>query len=110
MTLADAFGSGNVTVSTVSGKTRVTIQRSILPLVSAAEAHPSTGDIRKLVYGIMNKFHSTIDLVRGQDTTLTNTQTRETFENIYPSEDVRYSTTFTFDIQPSIDDVKPEPS
>jgi len=104
-----AFGAGNVSISTVSGKTRVQIKRGILPLVSAAEAHASTGDIRKLMYGLMNKFHSTISFLNSQDTTLTSASTRENFENLYPPEDIKYSTVFTFEIQPAIDDVKPEP-
>lgn len=80
-----------------------------MPLVSAAEAHASTGDIRKLMYGLMNKFHSTISFLNSQDTTLTSASTRENFENLYPPEDIKYSTVFTFEIQPAIDDVKPEP-
>lgn len=104
-----AFGAGNVTISTVSGKTRVSIKRGILPLVSAAEANASTGDIRKLMYGLMNKFNSTINSLKGQDSTLTSITTRENYENVYPPEDIKYSTVFTFEIQPAIDDVKPEP-
>lgn len=104
-----AFGAGNVSISTVSGKTRVQIKRGILPLVSAAEAHASTGDIRKLMYGLMSKFHSTINLLKSQDSTLTSVSARENFENVYPPEDIKYSTVFTFEIQPAIDDVKPEP-
>lgn len=80
-----------------------------MPLVSAAEAHASTGDIRKLMYGLMSKFHSTINLLKSQDSTLTSVSARENFENVYPPEDIKYSTVFTFEIQPAIDDVKPEP-
>jgi hypothetical protein len=109
MTLDQAFGTGNVSVSTVSGKTRVTMKRTLFPLVASSEANGSTGDIRKLLYGVMNRFHSAITTVKAADTTLTSTTTRETFENIYPPEDVRYSTIFTFEITPAISDVKDEP-
>lgn len=108
MTLDDIFGSGNVSVSTVSGKTRVTLKRSAFPLISAAEANASTGDIRKVVYGIMVKFGQSIDLIKS-DATQTNIIHRETYADLYPEDDIRHTKLFDFYIDPLIDDVKNEP-
>ncbi|NBO26027.1 MAG: hypothetical protein EBU96_04400 [Actinobacteria bacterium] len=109
MTLDQAFGIGNVSVSTVSGKTRVTFKKILFPLISNAEANPATGDIRKIAYGVMSKLADTIADIRSRDSTATSISVREIFENQYPPEDTKYTTQFAFDISPELDDVKDEP-
>lgn len=109
MTLDQAFGTGNVTVSTVSGKTRVTFKRTMFPRISSAEANASTGDIRKVVYGVISKFVSSVAFIRSQDSGANTISNRDLYENIYPTDDMKYSSIMSFDLVPLLDDVKNEP-
>jgi hypothetical protein len=109
MTLNQAFGTGNVTATTVSGVTKVTFKKSLFDEISVAEAHPTTGDIRKVVYGMMKGLIGIVNSEREKDRTLTSVVPLETYQNLYPSDDTQYSAQMVFSVAPLVNDVKDEP-
>ena len=110
MTLAAIFGVNNVSVATVNGKTRVTIKRSAFPQISDAEANPSTGDIRKIVYGISVRFNKAISRIRDLDPQMAAINFTERYRHLYSPDDLQYTARMEFYIDPLVNDVKNEVS
>ena len=109
MTLDSAFGVGNVTATTVGGVTKVTFNKAIFDEISTAEANATTGDIRKVIYGMVKGFIGIIANEKTKDTTLTIVDAFDTYQNLYPSDDTEYSARIAFVVAPSVADVKDEP-
>jgi hypothetical protein len=109
MTLDQAFGTGNVTATTVSGVTKVTFEKFLFDEISTAEANATNGDIRKVVYGMVKGLIGIVNSERAKDTTLTNVVPSETYQNLYPSDDTQYSGQMVFAVASLVNDVKDEP-
>ena len=108
MTLAQAFGTGNAIATTDGGVTRVTLNRSFFSKISALEADPTTGDIRKVIYGIVDGFSNGITALKTLDETLSNVELNVQYIDILDTEDVEYSSQITLGLNASIEDVKDE--
>jgi len=108
MTLGDIFGINNVSVATVGGKTRVTIKRVAFPQISDAEANPTTGDIRKIVYGIMVRFVKAVARIKTFDQGMEAISVREVYRHLYSPDDLEHTTRMDFYIDPMVNDVKNE--
>jgi hypothetical protein len=108
MTLAQAFGNGNAIATTDGGVTRVTLNRAFFSNISTAEANPTTGDIRKVIYGIVDGFSNGIIALKTLDETLANVEVNVQYVDILETEDVDYSSQITLGLNASIDDVKDE--
>ena len=108
MTLAQAFGTGNAIAITDGGVTRVTLNRAFFSNISTAEADPATGDVRKVIYGIVDGFSNGITALKTLDDTLANVELNVQYIDIIDTEDVEYSSQITLGLNASIDDVKDE--
>ena len=108
MTLAQAFGTGNATATTDGGVTRVTLNRSFFSKISALEADPITGDIRKVIYGIVDGFSNGVTALKTLDETLSNVELTVQYVDILDTEDVEYSSQITLGLNASAEDVKDE--
>ena len=109
MTLDQIFGSGNASVTTVAGKTRVSFKLSYFNQISQAEANGATGDIRKVAYGIVKGLSDAITKIKSVDNSLNNVLLVENYSDVYDTEDSVYSSIMTFGITASLQDVKDEP-
>lgn len=108
MTLDEAFGTGNVSVLTVGGVTKVSLRLSAFPEISVAESNALTGDIRRIAYGIAKQLGISVRSIQSRDTTQTSASAIERYENLYEGDDVAYEATMTFAVQAEVLDVKDE--
>jgi hypothetical protein len=98
-----------VTVTEVPASvTKVTLNRAFFANISAGEADPTTGDVRKVIYGIVDGFSNGITALKTLDETLANVELNVQYVDILDTEDVEYSSQVTLGLNASIDDVKDE--
>jgi hypothetical protein len=108
MTLDQIFGNNNAVATTVGGKTRISLNISYFNQITQGEANSSSGDIRKVAYGIIKGLADAIKKIKSVDNTLTNVTLNESYSDVYDTEDVVYSAIMTFGISASLQDVKDE--